>query len=400
MIHPDLTSLLNLVRMQVKYVLRVLGFGFAFFSSLAAGPAYALFSQCPAIGYADGCSILVEITPTGKLKFNIDPSILPYDNVEDTLVGVINNSGATVFGISLTGEDIFGFDGDGAGDPTGSFWGSGSPHGPYLGGPFGSTGYEGPNTSFSVIDADTGTVNFEGGLNNGANLWFSLEGAPLDIKLTSSVTIDPGHGTTCANVGQPVGTIGETDYPSNNPPAGKLHEDVLTVAIANNLKITLENAKYTVTMTKTDSMSCPTYFERGDKANKARSNMFVSVHVNAPTSFPSPCGTGTSVLYNSTKTSSKTLAHLMVSQIASKLGVGILLTTSFCLGTDNVNVNHDGTYERNNLAVLKTTASRMTAVIAETARLSPPDEDIMHNPASIGKAADGIFSGIDAFVNQ
>ena len=96
--------------------------------AFGAVPAQA---QCPAIGYSADCSVVIEIRPSGALVFHVNPSIPPYDNIEDTLVGVVNHSGATVFGIALTGNDIFGFDGDGAGDPTGSFWAAGSPFGAY-----------------------------------------------------------------------------------------------------------------------------------------------------------------------------------------------------------------------------------------------------------------------------
>src|SRR5215510_12974292 len=103
-------------------------------------PARAGFTECPNIGYSAGCAILIEIRPNGALRFLTDPTVPPYDNIEDTLVGVVNNSGATVFGITLSGSGIFGFDFDGAGDPTGSFWGPGSPYGPFPGGPFGLIG--------------------------------------------------------------------------------------------------------------------------------------------------------------------------------------------------------------------------------------------------------------------
>jgi N-acetylmuramoyl-L-alanine amidase len=196
------------------------------------------------------------------------------------------------------------------------------------------------------------------------------------------VTIDPGHGTTCAAVKQAVGAVGQTDYPASSPPAGKLHEDDLTVAIGLALRSKLQAAHYTVTMTKTDVTKCPTFLERGTIANKARSNIYVSVHLNAPRLCPLGFFCGTSVIYNSAKTDSATLAQLMVDQIAANVGVS------------NRGIKVDDT-----LAVLKTTVSRMTAVLAEVARLSPPDEDIIHAPASIGKAADGIFGGIDKFIN-
>src|SRR5947209_14232623 len=83
------------------------------------------FTQCPSIGLSPSCAVLIVVNPNGSLKALTDPSIPPFDGIEDTLVGVQNNSGATIFGISLTGPGIFDFDGDGAG-PNGSYAGPGT----------------------------------------------------------------------------------------------------------------------------------------------------------------------------------------------------------------------------------------------------------------------------------
>jgi hypothetical protein len=82
-----------------------------------------------------------------------------------------------VFNIGLTGSNIFGFDGDGAGEPgVGCLAGGGIPPFPcFAGGPFGPSGYEGPGTSFTVANNDNGIVNFAGFLAPGATAWFSLE---------------------------------------------------------------------------------------------------------------------------------------------------------------------------------------------------------------------------------
>jgi hypothetical protein len=149
-------------------------------------PAVApLFTQCPAIGADTGCGILITINANGTTTVAADPSQPPYDGVEDTLIGVQNNSASPVSALPLTGTTLpFGFDGDGlcagfVGSPAGC--------------PFGSTGYEGPNTSFSNISADlnSGTVNFTGGLGAGKSAYFSLEGviAAGDLTVTSQGTI-------------------------------------------------------------------------------------------------------------------------------------------------------------------------------------------------------------------
>jgi N-acetylmuramoyl-L-alanine amidase len=349
-------------RQNARFFTRVI-FRILFVTGTGFGSTAQAIGNCPPVGQSPSCAVLITINPNGSLKFQTDPNIDPYDGIEDTLVGVQNLSGATVFGISLTGNDIFGFDGDGAMNDN----------------------YAGPGTSFSLIDSNTGTVNFDNGLNDNGFLWFSLEGSPSQVKLTSSVAIDPGHGFNCPSIGQKVGAVGNVDYTPGNLSGTYLHEDDLTVSISSALANMLSVNQYKVFMTKSDVNSCPTLLERGVRANNSKSNIFVSVHLDKaipPVPLAYYLG-GSKVFYNSTKTSSNTLADLMVDQIASSLGV-----------------NNRGTEADNGFGVLKVTTTRMTSVLAEVARLSNPDSDILHAAGSSTKAASGIKSGIDAFLNQ
>ena len=350
---------------MAKSVFRIATVATILFACSAAAHA---IGQCPAIGQSTSCSILITIKANGSLSFQTDPNVQPFDGIEDVLVGVSNQSGATVFGISLTGADIFGFDGDGVGAFIGNL---------------GPTGYEGPGTSFSKINNNQGTVNFPSGLNDKGFIWFSLEGAPTQVRLSQRVTIDPGHGSSCAAINQAVGAVGDTDFPPTQPPAGRLREDNLTVAVAIQLNSLLQNEGFDVHLTKSDTVSCPTLLERGAIANKARSNIFVSVHYNAPRFNFFGIGSGSIGLYNSAKSSSTTLAGLLASNVSSAVGV-----------------SNRGTEARDDLAVLKATVSRMTAALVEVGRLSAPDEAIIHNPASIRNAAAGIDAAINAFLNQ
>jgi hypothetical protein len=130
------------------------------------------FHQCPAIGASPSCAVLITINPGGVVSTQRDATIAPYDSAagaggDDQLVGVINQSGVTQPSVSLSGPGIFAFDGDGAGAPLYSPTG-----------PFGPTGYEGPSTSFTIVDGNNGSVLFTGGLPDGQTRWFSLEGPP------------------------------------------------------------------------------------------------------------------------------------------------------------------------------------------------------------------------------
>jgi YD repeat-containing protein len=165
------------------------------------------FTECPAIGADTSCGILIEITNTGTNVFE-DPSEGPFDGDDDTLTGVINDSTEPLSSIALSGTtDLFGFDGDGicSGD-YGAWDGS-------TGCPYGSTGYEGPNTSFSDINADAsgGLVNFPTALAPGGSAYFSLEEA-----LTAS-TVVSGGPTAGEQGGAPNGSEHFTVCQSSSP---------------------------------------------------------------------------------------------------------------------------------------------------------------------------------------
>jgi hypothetical protein len=167
----------------------------------ASASAAPLFPQCPPVGSNAGCSQLVVINAKGVATVQVDPAApqFGYDGAEDTLIGVQNNSQSPISSINLAGRptatslgDIFGFDGDGLCDPT--QWPNPTttntpPNCPSPQG-FGSTGYEGPGTSFSNISGneETGTVNFSPALAPGGSAYFGLEEPLQSGQLRSSQT--------------------------------------------------------------------------------------------------------------------------------------------------------------------------------------------------------------------
>lgn len=163
-------------------------------SSATAAAAAPLFPQCPPVGSNAGCSQLVVINDKGVATVQVDPAAPPsgYDGVEDTLIGVQNNSSRPISSINLasTTARIFGFDQDGICDP--SSWPAATTTNtpPGCPGPqgFGPTGYEGPGTSFSNISSNdaTGTVNFTPALAPGGSAYFGLEEALQAGQLRSS----------------------------------------------------------------------------------------------------------------------------------------------------------------------------------------------------------------------
>jgi hypothetical protein len=134
--------------------------------TLAGGAQAVPFLQCPGISaFSTSCAVLITINADSSVMTQFDGSQGPYDGEEDSLVGVQNNSSATISFLTLTGFNIFGFDDDGQQAFTGNS--------------FGPTGYEGPQTSFTVVNNNTGNVNFTGGLAAGGSRWFTLEEAPI-----------------------------------------------------------------------------------------------------------------------------------------------------------------------------------------------------------------------------
>lgn len=151
-------------------------------ASAATAPAPP-FTECPAIGASPSCEILLVVNANRTVSVEGDPSVGPYDGSDDTLVGIVNDSAASVKAVTVSGpgSDLSGFDGDGICSGAYGTW-TGSAHCPY-----GPTGYEGPGTSFVTDPSlpDSAEVDFAGGLAPGASAYFALEGALTSAELTA-----------------------------------------------------------------------------------------------------------------------------------------------------------------------------------------------------------------------
>ena len=150
-----------------------------------------------------GCNTEITIAANGSISTAV-VNANPYENVEDTLVGVINNSSTAITSLNITGSNIVGFDGDGicafaAGGTAGDTWTAGNSSycsSSQLAGTD-PGGYQGPTSTFSFTNNSTGTVFFSPGIaGSGGTSFFSLEEPPTANLIVTSGVPEPGTLST------------------------------------------------------------------------------------------------------------------------------------------------------------------------------------------------------------
>jgi hypothetical protein len=156
-----------------------------------SGPFANAQGVCPPVGQDNNCATIITITDTGASISTTGQG--PFDGIEDTLIGVVNNSSQPVRALGLKSAlPIFAFDGDGLvafGVPGNALDGS---------------GYGGPNAYFTNIDPSltAGTVNFIVPVPANAGItFFSLEEDISSVTacsslINNSVPKPPSGGTT------------------------------------------------------------------------------------------------------------------------------------------------------------------------------------------------------------
>ena len=158
-----------------------------------AGPTTPPFTQCPAVSADTSCQFLINVVGSGSTQ---TPEVLQdasqpfYDSVDDALVAVQNDSQQPLtslqIGVDGSGDNDFGFDGDGLCVPPSPPVPAGCPFGGSLEDPF---DYEGPGMEFlggtaALLDNEEGTVEFTPALQPGQYTYFSLEAQP-DVPLVA-----------------------------------------------------------------------------------------------------------------------------------------------------------------------------------------------------------------------
>lgn len=151
------------------------------------------------LGNATDCNLLIVFGAKGAITTYTGPQTT-YNSTEDSLIGVVNNSGHALSSLNVSGKGIFFFDGSGGNSDgidgyaniainakdaanTVNGWSG-------YGGPL---GYFTNVSSTSFTGTDSGTVNFStaltsgSGLQSGDNTYFSLEQA-ININQLPTVT--------------------------------------------------------------------------------------------------------------------------------------------------------------------------------------------------------------------
>src|SRR6476646_281738 len=159
------------------------------FLGTASTASASAFSQCPGVGLnPNGCQFLVTFNADGSITTQVASGTdnQPYDGVEDTLIGIQNNTSAPILTLTLgpavgqSGLGPFGFDGDGAcatiacGNNDAAAFGYGGFVRNAAGGNVGNVTFT--NIQNVNVFADKGTVVFgASGIPAGGSAWFSLE---------------------------------------------------------------------------------------------------------------------------------------------------------------------------------------------------------------------------------
>ena len=168
------------------------------------GTPQANAATCPGTFYSGGdCNLFITFNSDGSITTTGPGGT--YDGSENSLIGVTNNSGHTLFNFNISdSQNIFGDMETGlSGDGISSSSYEGAQYSQING--FDNTYYAGPDNYFTILTATSGIVNFindgtYNGLLNGTSSYFSLE---YGINLSAPPVITTGvpEPTTFAIMG-------------------------------------------------------------------------------------------------------------------------------------------------------------------------------------------------------
>ena len=220
-----------------------------------------------------------------------------------------------------------------------------------------------------LLPLNAKAANYDG-LGQLVAAWLEAQSSRQNMQIPNSslrgrtIVIDPGHG------GSDAGAIG----PSN------LMEKTVTLAISKELQSLLTNSGATVIMTRVTDKSVA-FAGASDKAelaarvaiaNKAKADLFVSIHADA---FVGQAGGTTTYVYDTRNTE---IAPLVQANMVAQLKLS------------------DRGVQQRDYYVLKNT--NMPAILTEAAFISNPrEEKLLMNRSFDKKVAIGIYNGISQY---
>ena len=183
------------------------------------------------------------------------------------------------------------------------------------------------------------------------------------IKIPNLIVIDAGHG----------------DFDSGSENLGYFEKDI-NLELALKLEHALKEEGYAVIMTRNDDSFLELY-ERSDLANKAKADLFISIHQNSYMEDSSV--NGIEVYYNSEKSTDD-------EELAQSIQDSLINETR---AIDR------GVRAGNGLVVIRETT--MPSVLIETAYISNKNELLLITSDNYqDKVIRGIITGIEEFLNQ
>ncbi|MDW7739728.1 MAG: N-acetylmuramoyl-L-alanine amidase [Bacillota bacterium] len=235
----------------------------------------------------------------------------------------------------------------------------------------------GPGLDYEIIDRlNLGTIlTVEGNQNDwlkvvtpgGRDGWVhgdyvTVADVPKDLFKGKTIGVDPGHG------GSDRGAIGVTG----------VMEKVINLSVAKHLIALLEEAGAKVVTTRTSDISI-SHAQRAEIINKAKVDLFISIHANA---FTNPESNGTETHYSSLNNNGGADKYL-AEQIQREMVAALNL--------------RDRGVKSNSFYIL--TNVDAPAALVELAFLTNPEEEaLLSKPKTHGTVAQALFKGIEAYL--